>query len=168
MTKTPEQLAEEYADDRCGNWEECERDNEWEEAKRGFIAGHHAGYQAAKDEYKVAIDTYNDVAKQMLEEAIRIMSLKDQLADADKGMPKWISVKERLPPDGAKVLLIVFGNIHYGWIDQSPSDPTEYCLYFSNTYIDKGHHALTHWMPIPSKPKYMSDYVEYEAPKEAK
>lgn len=124
--KTPEQMAEEYADDRCGNWEECENDNEWEEAKRGFIAG----YQAAK--------------------------------------PKWISVKERLPPDGAKVLLIVFGDIHYGWIDQSPSDPTEYCLYFSNTYIDKGHHALTHWMPIPSKPKYMSDYVEHEMPKEEK
>ena len=68
-------------------------------------------------------------------------------------MNKWISVKDRLPPDGAKVLLIVFGDIHYGWIDQSPSDPTEYCLYFSNTYIDKGHHALTHWMPLPAPPK---------------
>ena len=78
---------------------------------------------------------------------------KDQLADADKVMPQWISVKDRLPPDGAKVLLIVFGDIHYGWIDQSPSDPTEYCLYFSNTYIDKGHHALTHWMPLPEPPK---------------
>lgn len=85
-----------------------------------------------------------------------------------KAAQQWISVKDRLPPDGAKVLLIVFGDIHYGWIDQSPSDPTEYCLYFSNTYIDKGHHALTHWMPIPKKPKYMSDYVEYEPPKEEK
>lgn len=93
---------------------------------------------------------------------------QDQLADASKVMSQWISVNERLPPDGAKVLLIVFGDIHYGWIDQSPSDPTEYSLYFSNTYIDKGHRALTHWMPIPSKPKYMSDYVEYEAPKEEK
>lgn len=93
---------------------------------------------------------------------------QEQVADVSKVMPQWISVKDRLPPDGAKVLLIVFGDIHYGWIDQSPSDPTEYCLYFSNTYIDKGHHALTHWMPIPLKPKYMSDYVEYEPPKEEK
>lgn len=90
------------------------------------------------------------------------------LAGYQAAKPQWISVKDRLPPDGAKVLLIVFGDIHYGWIDQSPSDPTEYSLYFSNTYIDKGHHALTHWMPIPSKPKYMSDYVEYEPPKEEK
>lgn len=90
------------------------------------------------------------------------------IAGYQAAKPQWISVKERLPPDGAKVLLIVFGDIHYGWIDQSPSDPTEYCLYFSNTYIDKGHHALTHWMPIPSKPKYMSDYVEHEPPKEEK
>ena len=39
-----------------------------------------------KDEYKVAIDTYNDVAKQMLEEAVRIMSPQNQLADASKVM----------------------------------------------------------------------------------
>ena len=117
--KTPEEMAEEYAD-------LCVSDAYYAPLKAGFLAG----YQAAK--------------------------------------PQWISVHERLPPDGAKVLLIVFGDIHYGWIDQSPSDPTEYCLYFNNTYIDKGHHALTHWMPIPSKPKYMSDYVEYEAPKEEK
>ena len=70
-----------------------------------------------------------------------------------KAAQQWISVKDRLPPDGAKVLLIVFGDIHYGWIDQSPSDPTEYCLYFSNTYIDKGHHVLTHWMPLSEAPK---------------
>jgi len=38
--KTPEKLAEEYANNRCGNWEECPRDNEWEEAKRGFVAGY--------------------------------------------------------------------------------------------------------------------------------
>jgi len=108
--------------------------------------------------YSIAYDAFLDGYKAAM----------DQVADADKVMPQWISVKERLPPDGAKVLLIVFGDIHYGWIDQSPSDPTEYCLYFSNKYIDKGHYALTHWMPIPRKPKYMSDYVEYERPKEEK
>lgn len=48
--KTPEEMAEEYADDRCGNWQECERDNEWEEAKRGFLAGFKAGREMSNKE----------------------------------------------------------------------------------------------------------------------
>lgn len=51
--KTPEQMAEEYADDRCGNWEECENDNEWEEAKRGFLAGYKAAQEQVADVSKV-------------------------------------------------------------------------------------------------------------------
>lgn len=51
MSKTPEEMAEEYANDRCGTWEECENDNEWEEAKRGFLAG----YKAAEEKYKAQI-----------------------------------------------------------------------------------------------------------------
>lgn len=70
--KTPEEMAEEY----------CEDHDECEFAYEAFIAG----YQAAKDAYKDAISVYEDVAKQMLEEAVRIMSPKDQLADAGKVM----------------------------------------------------------------------------------
>lgn len=117
-------------------------------------------------------EEYAKFAKKYVADSVRkqILIANDKVAflAGYKAAQQWISVKDRLPPDGVKVLLIIFGDIHYGWIDQSPSDPTEYCLYFSNTYIDKGHHALTHWMPIPSKPKYMSDYVEYEPPKEEK
>lgn len=169
MTKTPEQLAEEYAD-------LCVSDDYYAPLKAGFLAG----YEAAKDQlqpqpFHVGADVYVIDANNPLPKPMPLSIAEQvQFANTSKVMNSsnnsngWISVKDRLPPDGAKVLLIVFGDIHYGWIDQSPSDPTEYCLYFSNTYIDKGHHALTHWMPIPSKPKYMSDYVEYEAPKEAK
>lgn len=121
--KTPEQMAEEYAEDLYKNSDYPKEILVY--TKKATAAVFLAGYQAAKD----------------------------QQADTVKVMPEWISVKDRLPPDGVKMLLIVFGDIHYGWIDQSPSDPTEYCLYFSNTYIDKGHHALTHWMPLPEPPK---------------
>lgn len=95
--KTPEEMAEEYADE--SPWHLI-RDS-WTIARDAFLAG----YQAAKDTYKDAISAYEDVAKQMLEEAVRIMSPTDPLADADKVMnsPKkldsWISVKDRLPEE---------------------------------------------------------------------
>ena len=64
--KTPEQMAEEYAfkfylNEDSGYAMTMNRD--------AFLAG----YQAAKDTYKEAISTYEELAKQMLEEAIRIM-----------------------------------------------------------------------------------------------
>ena len=92
MTKTPEQMAEKYINHVLESQCDCSY-------RIAFLAG----YQAAKDEYKVAIDTYEDVGKQMLEEAVRIMSPKDQVADAGKVMnspekpDSWISVKDRLP-----------------------------------------------------------------------
>jgi len=153
--KTPEQIAEERNDEKIKAAKKYAKQYEGLMYTIGSIAGV-SGIQMAF-ERGVAFG---------LHQALEITVERESAERAAE--QHWISVKERLPPDGAKVLLIVFGDIHYGWIDQSPSDPTEYCLYFSNTYIDKGHHALTHWMPIPSKPKYMSDYVEHEPPKEEK
>jgi len=118
--KTPEQMADEYGASP--------------HEKDAFLAG----YQAAKDEYKIAIDTYNDVAKQMLEEAVRIMSPKDQLADTSKVMDTcehildmekmvdvnspekpdgWFSVKDRLPEDWDCVLWLAGtdGRFECGW-----------------------------------------------------
>lgn len=45
MSKEPRVLAEAYADERCGKWEDCENENEWEEAKRGFMAGYESASQ---------------------------------------------------------------------------------------------------------------------------
>jgi hypothetical protein len=145
MSKTPEQLAEEY----------CEDHDECEFARDAFLAG----YQAAKDEYKVAIDTYNDVAKQMLEEAVRIMSPQDQAADADKVMNSsnnsngWISVKEQLPPPETEVL----------WWNktahQAGVSSWQYKSYCNDTMIywgDAGNLSIknfTHWMPLPKPPE---------------
>ena len=137
MSKTPEQLAEEY----------CEDHDECEFARDAFLAG----YQAAKDEYKVAIDTYNDVAKQMLEEAVRIMSPQDRLADADKVMNSsnnsngWISVKERLPEYDVEVLTFETGNYKVNAV-------SEYTQWWwdSNEGFERN---PTHWMPLPKVPK---------------
>ena len=137
--KTPEQMAEEWMNEEYGDtshWVRMGKDMSLD----AFIAG----YQAAKDEYKEAIDTYNDVAKQMMEEAIRIMSPKDQAADADKVMNSpekqdscehildmdkmvdvkssnnsngWVSVKERLP-ESSVGWTTVYGCILSRWAVQ--------------------------------------------------
>lgn len=82
MTKTPEQMAEEYAN----TTDSCDVDQEYAFAYNGFLAG----YQAAKDEIEAYKDGAKDVAKKLKE----LIAEQDQLADADKVMPEWISVKE--------------------------------------------------------------------------
>jgi len=64
MKQSVEEMAEEYRE----NHDECEF------ARDAFLAG----YKAAQDTYKDAISTYEKVAKQMLEEAVRIMSPKEE------------------------------------------------------------------------------------------
>ena len=167
MTKTPEQLAEEFAEHFAGERRKTIAKKSW-----------WTGYQAAKDEYKVAIDIYNDVAKQMLEEAVRIMSPKDQfaddveiiakrkiislaeakelfphgmdqLADADKVMPQWISVKDRLPEtnelcivntEWRAIVPALYGN--ESWIFDEGQGWSEKALSY-----------VSHWMPLPKPPE---------------
>jgi hypothetical protein len=146
--KTPEELAEEYAKYHY------DVHNDRVLAKMDFLAG----YQAAKDEYKVAIDAYNDVAKQMLHEAVRIMTPTHEIAEDVLGacnVPEkpdgWISVKDRLPEFCEDVL--VRGEC--GIIDQG------HRIKYHNrdTWIWKaGNYSgcaeeVTHWMPLPAAPK---------------
>lgn len=169
MTKTPEQMAEEFFE----NWQPEKpkyirpkaRQYALEKVTECFLAG----YQAAKDTYKDAIDTYEDVAKQMLEEAVRIMSPKDQLADTDKVMcnttmeeikavdtgelmpitnlptsAKWISVKDRLPEDEREVLVVYCGegiqDVHMSWYEGDEFG-----------WATLGY--VSHWMELPAPPR---------------
>lgn len=79
MTKTPQQMA-----------------TDWyirlltEEPAVAIKEAYQVGYQAAKDEIEAYKDGAKDVAKKLKE----LIAEQDQLADADKVMPEWISVKE--------------------------------------------------------------------------
>lgn len=158
MTKTPEEMAEEYADE--SPWHLI-RDS-WTIARDGFLAG----YQAAKDTYKDALSTYEEVAKQMLEEAVRIMSPKDQLADAGTVMNSsnnsngWISVKERLPTDadgvtqlwmrGRSLAELVLG-CHAVMFEHNEKIEGVLDINKPDGLWDLS--DFTHWMPLPKPPE---------------
>ena len=177
MSKTPEQLVEEYCNTKQLSYVE----------RLVITKGYIDGYEAAKDEYKVAIDTYNDVAKQMLEEAIRIMSPQDQLADADKVIDTcehildmeqmvdvtsssgWISVKDRLPEDHSYYLVTSkkeASSTPYGWIAAGLFWDMEIAYFHerNQTWMtgivalnckeeDKVPFAVSYWMPLPKPPE---------------
>ena len=86
-------------------------------------------------------------------EGMRKSARENFLAGYQAAAPQWISVNERLPDDGKEVLGIVYNDIRLGWIDLITTDPGQFHWVSSGIYIDKGHYALTHWMPLPEAPK---------------
>ena len=59
-------------------------------------------------------------------------------------VPKWISVKDRLPEDDGEVLILVNGRrVYLGYYKNRE------CL---NNILVEGE-IVTHWMPIPETPK---------------
>jgi hypothetical protein len=63
--------------------------------------------------------------------------------------PKWISVEDRLPPDGQTVLIWSAGYIYQGWYEKTSLICGDFydkdtCLIIEN---------VTHWMPLPEPPK---------------
>jgi hypothetical protein len=101
MSKTPEELAEEYINHVLESQCDC-----------SYRIAFFAGYQAAKD----------------------------QLADADKVMPQWISVKDRLPEDGVEVLVVSDGETGASWHEAG-----EFGWAIGGT--------VTHWAPLPKPPE---------------
>jgi hypothetical protein len=151
--KTPEEMAEEYTRDWWGNLPEAEGMRK--SARENFLAG----YQAAKDEYKVAIDTYNDVAKQMLHEAVRIMTPTDEIAEDVLGasnVPEkpdgWISVKDRLPEIGVDVL-ISYGRLPFYHLAFLTHNGDIQWFNGNHSNIEYSLDDVTHWMPLPAPPK---------------
>ena len=76
-----------------------------------------------------------------------IQQLDDHIRDLTKMMPKWISVEERLPEDGQRVVGIaengMTGIMDYR-DDGTPFAARIFGVYFSN---------ITHWMHLPCAPK---------------
>lgn len=106
MTKTPEQMAEEYAD-------LCVSDDYYAPLKAGFLAG----YEAAKDQlqpqpFHAGADVYIIDANNPLPKPMPLSIAEQfQFANTSKVMNSpnnsngWISVKERLPEEGQEVLV---------------------------------------------------------------
>jgi hypothetical protein len=144
MSKTLEEMAEQYTKDWWGNLPEAEGMRK--SARENFLAG----YKAAQEHAHAALE----------EAEAKIQELQDQLADVSKVMPDtcdhildmekmvdvngWISVKDRLPKHGVGVLVSSGG----------PGCTT--ASYFEGSGFYNGHLedvVITHWMPLPEPPK---------------
>lgn len=151
-----------------------------EEPAVAIKEAYQAGYQAAKDTYKEAISAYEDVAKQMLEEAVRIMSPKDQLADADKVVTNMEAFAEVLYADmpmakeaflrGYRETKAKLNTIQPLWIsvkERLPKNDELVLIYqpeagsWVSSHDESGwgmwENGLTceptYWMPLPEAPK---------------
>jgi hypothetical protein len=60
-----------------------------------------------------------------------------------KKMAEWISVKDRLPEEGANVLIYNKEYLHKGLIETD---------YYENNRFRYFRDTVTHWMPLPSPP----------------
>ena len=124
MTKTPEELYfERMMQEYTTRWEGCPY-------VLGSIKGITALSLANCDGYEAG---YN--------------AAKDQLADADKVMPQWISVKERLPEDGQDVLACVNGQVLISYVHGMKGFSSEWGLAENGETI-----WPSHWMPLPEPP----------------
>jgi hypothetical protein len=107
MSKTPEELAIDYcepilSDDYAKeigreDWvgTRCVKVGEGHEMYKAFLAG----YKAAQETYKVAIEAYENVAQQMMDEAVRIMIPAHEIAEDVLGASKVIDPIEKLIED---------------------------------------------------------------------
>ena len=64
-------------------------------------------------------------------------------------MSKWISVKDRLPKTGERVLATDGFMVGEGF----RNDKNEFCRYYASSWKDVLGDDVTHWMPLPDPPK---------------
>lgn len=73
--------------------------------------------------------------------------------DGKKDAVKWIPVSEQLPPLDEDVLVFTYGNMIRVWMleKQCPDSADVYWECEDGYWEDVS--VVTHWMPLPSKPK---------------
>ncbi len=153
--KTPEEMAEDWL---LGRWYAVHDPTISGESKVAFLAG----YQAAKDEDKAKLQNLEANWKFCCEDKNRLIKelaaterALDKVTDADKVMPQWISVKERLPEINQEVL-ISYGKkpfllIAFLYHPQYPKKDVKVFCGTNNTNYSLEY--VTHWMPAPEPPK---------------
>ncbi len=65
---------------------------------------------------------------------------------------KWISVKDRLPKKGVRVLLYDYDEVVVGYLISSV-----YRHCFKACQFDEQFFHVTHWMPLPNPPKEITN-----------
>lgn len=73
-----------------------------------------------------------------------------ELAALREKLPKWISVKERLPIDHLKKYLVAFRDAGGAIVDMARYFPSDG---WTCDNWDVPQNLITHWMPLPEPPK---------------
>ena len=83
-------------------------------------------------------------------EKVYDMGYNDGYEQGKKDATQWISVNDRLPYDGEKVLVYLSNkNISIGWYVTNRDGARGFELSYGFVLID----YFTHWMPLPEPPK---------------
>lgn len=73
-----------------------------------------------------------------------------EIAELREKLPKWISVKERLPIDRLKKYLVAFRDAGGSIVDMARYFPSDG---WTCDNWDVPQNLITHWMPLPEPPK---------------
>lgn len=78
--------------------------------------------------------------------------LELKLNAAAKRMPKWVSVKERLPEDRSNVLVVAYWHERWGvYMGWCAPERAKWSVHVG--IGDRDDVAVTYWMPLPEPPK---------------
>lgn len=159
MSKTPEEMAEEYiAHNRSYPYDPLNAQDRY--MKNSYLVG----FKTAKDDTARDFDDLmKDLSKRLEESCLPAMDAMEgqylyQIKQLEAAHPQWISVKDRLPEVGQDVLVWYDGSYGVAYLQkakpiklQPPQfnnvERFEWCF---NDFEDVG---VTHWQPLPAPPK---------------
>lgn len=91
-----------------------------------------------------------DIDKVGTDAADQIERDQKEIAELREKLPKWISVKKRLPIDRLKKYLVAFRDAGGSIVDMARYFPSDG---WTCDNWDVPQNLITHWMPLPEAPK---------------
>ena len=112
-------------------------------ALRCCAEGECGGCQMYADKQRCQERTLDSAAEQIERDQKELATLREKL-------PKWISVKERLPIDRLKKYLVAFRDVGGSIVDMARYFPSD--GWTCNNW-EAPQNLITHWMPLPGAPE---------------